>query len=115
VGRIHEWASGGRHVDKTEIPQDANLEVDVPEGHNNGDRRMIRGGVGDPEIRSERSNQQLLDEDELFAKATKDFTAQQWRREESAAGREMSIGGRIRVTTPWHEAPTSRRKRGFYC
>ena len=114
MGRIHEWASGGRSVNETEIPQDANLEVDVPEGHDDGDRRMIRGGVGDPKIRSERSNQ-LLDKDELFAKATKDFTAQQWQREESAAGRETSIGGRIRATTPWHEAPTSRRKRGFFC
>ena len=111
--RIHEWASGGRNVDETEIPQDANLDVDVPEGHDDGDLRMIRGGVGDPKIGSERSNQ-LLDEDETFAKATKDFTAQQWRREESAAGWETSIGGRIRATTPWHETPTSRRKRGFF-
>ena len=74
---------------------------------------MIRGGVGDLKIESERSNQ-LLDEDETFAKATKDFTAQQWRREESAAGWETSIGGRIRVTPPWHETPTSRRKRGVF-
>ena len=111
--RIHEWASGGRNVDETEIPQDANLDVDVPEGHDDGDLRMIRGGVGDPKIRSERSNQ-LLDEDETSAKATEDFTAQQWRREESAAGRETSIGGRIRATTPWHEAPTRRRKRGGF-
>ena len=92
--RIHEWASGGRNVDEMEISQDANLDVDVPEGHDNGDLRMIHGGVGDPKIGSERSNQ-LLNEDETFAKATKDFTAQQWRREESAAGREMSVGGRI--------------------
>ena len=114
MGRIHEWVSGGRNVDKTEIPQDANLDVDVPEGHGDGDLRMIRGGVGDPKIGSERSNQ-LLDEDESFVKVTKDFTAQQWRREESAAGRETSIGrGRIRATTPLHEAPTSRRKRGFF-
>jgi len=94
MGRIHEWASGGRNVDEMEIPQDANLEVDVPEGHDDGDRRMIRGGVSNPKIRTERSNQ-LLDKDELFAKATKDFTVQQWRREESAAGREMPVGGRI--------------------
>jgi len=107
------WASGGRNIDKTEIPQDANLKVNVPEGHDDGDRRMIRGGVGDPKIRTERSNQ-LLDEDELFANTTKDFTAQQWRREELAAGRETSIGGRIRATTPWHEVPTNRRKRGFF-
>jgi hypothetical protein len=96
-----------------EIPQDANLDVNVPEGHDDGDLRMIRGGVGNPKLGSERSNQ-LLDEDELFAKVTKDFTAQHWRREESAAERETLIGGRIRVTTPWHEAPTSRRKRGFF-
>jgi hypothetical protein len=93
--------------------KDANLEIDVPEGHNDGDRRIIRGGVSNPKIRAERSNQ-LLGEDELFAKATKDFTAQQWRREESAAERETSVGGRIRATTPWHEAPTSRRKRGVF-
>ena len=111
--RIHEWASGGRNIDETEIPQDANLDVDVPEGHDDGDLRIIRGGVGDPKIGSERSNQ-LLDEDEAFAKATKDFTAQQWRREESVAGRETSIGGRIQATTSWHEAPTSRRKRGGF-
>jgi hypothetical protein len=35
---------GGRHVDETENPQDENLEVDVPEGHDNGDRRMSHGG-----------------------------------------------------------------------
>ena len=84
----------GEERRQTEIPQDANLDVNVPEGHDDGDLRMIRGGVGDPKIGSERSNQ-LLDEDELFAKATKDFTVQQWRREESAARRETSIGGRI--------------------
>ena len=55
---------------------------------------MIRGGVGDLKIESERSNQ-LLDEKGLFAKATKDFTEQQLRREESAAGRETSVGGII--------------------
>jgi hypothetical protein len=98
---------GGRHVDETE-----NLEVDVPEGHDNGDRRMSRGGVGNPKVKTERSNQ-LLDEEGLFAKATKDFTAQQRRREESAAGRKTSVGGRIRATTPWHETPR-RRKRGFF-
>jgi len=114
VGRIHEWVSGGRNVDETEIPQDANLDVDVPEGHDDGDLRMIRGGVGDPKIGSECSNQ-LLNEDETFAKATKDFTAQQWRREESTAGRESSVRGRIRATMPWHEAQTRRRKRGFFC
>jgi hypothetical protein len=70
------------------------LEVDVPEGHDDGDRMMIRGGVSDPKIKTERSNQ-LLDEEGLFAKATKDFTAQQRQREESAAGRETSVGGRI--------------------
>ncbi len=84
--------SGGRNANETENPQDANLEVDVPEGHDEGDRRMIRGGVSDPKNRAERSNQ-LLDKDELFAKATKDFTAQQWQREELAAGRETSVGG----------------------
>jgi hypothetical protein len=88
------------------------LNVDVPEGHDDGDLRMIRGGVGDLKIESERSNQ-LLDEDETFTKATKDFTAQQWRREETAAGSETSIGGRSRAT-PGHEAPTSRRKRGCF-
>ena len=44
--------SGGRNVDETEIPQDANLDVDVPEGHDDGDVRMIRGCVGDPKIGS---------------------------------------------------------------
>jgi hypothetical protein len=109
---LRQEGSGGRHVDETEIPQDENLEVDVPEGHDNDDRRMIRGGVGDPKVKTERSNQ-LLDEEGLFAKATKDFTAQQWRREESAAGRKTLVGGRIRATTPWHETPR-RRKRGFF-
>jgi hypothetical protein len=91
------------------------LEVDVPEGHDDGDRRMIHGGVSDPKIKTERSNQLLLlDEEGLFAKATKDFTAQQRRREESAAGRETLVGGRIRLTTPWHETPKRRRKRGFF-
>jgi hypothetical protein len=70
------------------------LEVDVPEGQDDGDRMMIRGGVSDPKIKTERSNQ-LLDEEGLFAKATKDFTEQQLRREESAAGRETSVGGII--------------------
>ena len=110
---MRQEGSGGRHVDETEIPQDTNLDVDVPEGHNDGDLGMIRGCVGDPKIGSERSNQ-LLDEDESFAKATKDFTAQQWRREESAAGRKTSIGGRIQATTLGHETPTKRRKRGFF-
>jgi hypothetical protein len=45
------------------------LEVDVPEDHDNGDRRMSRGGVGDPKVKTERSNQ-LLDEEGSFAKAT---------------------------------------------
>ncbi len=114
VGRIHERASvgDGRHVDKSEIPQDKNLEVDVPESHDNGDRRMICGGVSDPKMKTKRSNQ-LLDEEGLFVKATKDFTAQQRRREEAAAGRETSVGGRIRTTTPWHET-LRRRKRGFF-
>ena len=96
IGRIHEQASvgDGRHVDEMEIPQDKNLEVDIPESHNNGDRRMIRGGVSDPKIKTECSNQ-LLDEEELFGKVTKDFTAQLRRREEAAAGRETSVGGRI--------------------
>ena len=62
-------ASGGRRVDKTEIPQNENLEVEVSEGHDNGDRRMNRGGVGDPKVKTECSNQ-LLDEEGLFAKAT---------------------------------------------
>ena len=106
-------ASGEMHVDETEIPQDENVEVDVPEGHDNGDRRMSRGGVSDPKVKTERSNQ-LLDEEGMFAKATKDFTAQQRRREESAAGRKTSVGGRIRATTPGHETPTRRRKRGFF-
>ncbi len=105
-------AAGGRHVDETEIPQDENLEGDVPEGHDNGDRRMSRGGVSNPKVKTERSNQ-LLDEEGLFAKATKDFTAQQRRREESAVGRKTLVGGRIRETTPWHETPR-RRKRGFF-
>ena len=71
--------SGGRNVNKMEIPQDANLDVNVPEGHDNVDLRMIRGGVGNPKLGSERSNQ-LLDEEESFAKATENFTAQQRRR-----------------------------------
>ena len=106
-------ASGGRHVDETEIPENKSLEGEVSEGHDNGDRRMNRGGEGDPKGRTERSNQ-LLDDEGLFAKTTKDFTAQQRRREESAAGRKTSIGGRIRATTPGHETPTRRRKRGFF-
>jgi hypothetical protein len=101
-------ASGERHVDETEIPQDENVEVDVPEGHDNGDRRMSRGGVSDPKVKTERSNQ-LLDEEGMFAKATKDFTAQQRRREESAAGRKTSVGGRIRATTLWYETPKRRK------
>ena len=79
LSRRRRRIQGGRNVDETEIPQDTNLDVDVPEGHNDGDLRMIRGCVGDPKIGSERSNQ-LLDEEELFAKATEDFTAQQRRR-----------------------------------
>ena len=96
IGRIHERASvgDGRHVDEMEIPQDKNLEVDIPESHNNGDRRMIRRGVSDPKIKTKCSNQ-LLDEEELFVKATKDFTVQQSQREEAAVGRETSVGGRI--------------------
>ena len=43
-------ASGGRRVDKTEIPQNENLEVEVSEGHDNGDRRMNHGGVSDPKV-----------------------------------------------------------------
>jgi hypothetical protein len=101
-------ASGERHVDETEIPQDENLEVDVPEGHDNGDRRMSRGGVSDPKVKTKCSNQ-LLDEEGMFAKATKDFTAQQQRREESAAGRKTSLGGRIRATTLWYETPKRRK------
>ena len=110
---MRQEGSGGRHVDETEIPQDENLEVEVSEGHDNGDRRMNRGGVSDPKDRTEHSNQ-LLDDKGLFAKTTKDFTAQQRRREESAAGRKTSVGGRIRATTPGHETPTRRRKRGFF-
>ena len=89
VGRIHERVSvgDGRHVDKSEIPQDKNLEVDVPESHDNGDRRMICGGVSDPKMKTECSNQ-LLDKEGLFAKATKDFTAQQRRQ----VGRRRSGG-----------------------
>jgi hypothetical protein len=101
-------ASGERHVDETEIPQDENVEVDVPEGHDNGDRRMSRGGVSDPKVKTKCSNQ-LLDEEGMFAKATKDFTAQQRRREESAAGRKTSVGGRIRATTLWYETPKRRK------
>jgi hypothetical protein len=106
-------ASGGRRVDETEIPQNENLEVEVSEGHDNGDRRMSCGGVSNPKVRTERSNQ-LLDDKGLFAKPTKDVTAQQRRREESAAGRKTSIGGRIRATKPGHETLTRRRKRGFF-
>ena len=106
-------ASRGRHVNETEIPQNENLEVEVSEGHDDGDRRMNRGGVGDPKVRTERSNQ-LLDEEGLFAKTMKDLTAPQLRMEESAAGRKTSIGGRIRATTPGHETPTRRRKRGCF-
>jgi hypothetical protein len=105
-------ASRGRHVDETEIPQNENLEVEVSEGHDDGDRRMNHGGVSDPKVRTERSNQ-LLDEEGLFAKTTKDLTAPQLRREESAAGRKTSVGRRIRATTPWHETPR-RRKRGCF-
>ena len=104
---------GGEARRRDRNPQDENLEVEVSEGHDDGDRRMKRGGVGDPKVRTERSNQ-LLDDEGLFVKTTKDFTAQQRRREESAAGRKTSVGGRIRATTPWHEAPTGRRKRGCF-
>ena len=45
-------ASGGRRVDETEIPQNESLEVEVSEGHDNGDRRMNRGGVNDPKVRT---------------------------------------------------------------
>ena len=55
---------------------------------------MIRGGVSDPKIKTKCSNQ-LLDEEELFVKATKDFTVQQSQREEAAVGRETLVGGRI--------------------
>jgi hypothetical protein len=103
---LRQEGSGGRHVDETEIPQDENLEVDVVA------LRDSRGGVGNPKVKTERSNQ-LLDDKGLCAKTTKDFTAQQRRREESAAGRKTSIGGRIRATTPGHETLTRRRKRGF--
>ena len=72
---------------------------------------MIHGGVSEHKIKTERSNQ-LLDEEGLFAKGTKDFTVQQQRREAAAAGRETSVGGRIQTTMPWHETPR-RRKRGF--
>jgi hypothetical protein len=106
-------ASRGRHVNETEIPQNENLEVEVSEGHDDGDRRMNRGGVGDPKVRTERSNQ-LLDEEGLFAKTTKDLTAPQLRMEESAAGRKTSVGGRIRATTPWHEPPRRRKRGGFF-
>ena len=95
----------GRHIDETEIlQQDKNLEVDVPEGHD----RMIHGGVSDPKIRTERNNQ-LLDEEGLFARATEDLTAQHRPGEETVAGRETSVGGRIRTTTPRHETPTMRK------
>jgi len=55
---------------------------------------MIHGGVSDPKIKTECSKQ-LLDEEGLFAKATKDFTAQRWQREKAAAGRKTLVGGRI--------------------
>ena len=55
---------------------------------------MIHGGVSDPKIKTKRSKQ-LLDEEGLFAKATKDFTVQRQQREEAAAGRETLVGGRI--------------------
>ncbi len=103
---------GGEARRRDRNPQDENLEVEVSEGHDNGDRRMNRGGVSDPKDRTEHSNQ-LLDDKGLFAKTTKDFTVQQRRREESAAGRKTSVGGRIRATTPGHETPTRRRKRGL--
>ena len=116
VGRIHDHerasVGAGRHVDETEIPQDKKLEVDVPESHDNGDQRMIRRGVSDPKIKTECSNQ-LLNKEGLFAKATKDFIVQQWRREEAAAGRETSVGGRIGTTMPRHETPR-RRKQVFF-
>jgi len=113
VGRIHEWASvgAGRHVDETEITHGKNSEIDVLESHDNGDRRISRRGVSNPKIKTKRSNQ-LLDKEGLFAKAMKDFTAQQWQREEAAAGRETSVGGRIQPTTTRHET-LRRRKRGF--
>ncbi len=104
---MRQEGSGGRHVNETEIPQDENLEVDVVA------LRDSRGGVGNPKVKTERSNQ-LLDDEGLCAKTTMDFTAQQKRREESAAGRKTSIGGRIRATTPGHETLTRRRKRGFF-
>jgi len=102
----------GRHVEETEIPQDKNMEVDVPEGHDDGDRRMIHGGVSDPKIRTE-CNNQLLDEEGLFVKATEELTVQHRPGEETAAGRETSVEGRVRTTTPRHETPT-RKEQGFF-
>ena len=44
VWRVHEWASGGgRNVEETEIPEDADLDDDVLEGHDDGDFRKIEG------------------------------------------------------------------------
>ena len=74
---------------------------------------MIHGGVSEHKIKTERSNQ-LLDEEGLFAKTTKDLTAPQLRMEESAARRKTSVGGRIRATTPWHEPPRRRKRGGFF-
>jgi hypothetical protein len=82
-------ASGEMHVDETEIPQDENVEVDVPEGHDNGDRRMSRGGVSDPKVKTERSNQ-LLDEEGMFAKATRTSLRS------NGGGRNRRPGGRRR-------------------
>ena len=50
---------------------------------------MNRGGVSDPKVRTERSNQ-LLDDEGLFAKTTKDFTAQH-KAEGGIGGREEDV------------------------
>ena len=34
---------GGRNVEETEIPEDADLDDDVLEGHDDGDFRKIEG------------------------------------------------------------------------
>ena len=67
---------------------------------------MICGGV-------RKCNNQLLDKEGLFMKATEELTVQHRPGEETAAGREMLIEGKVQTTTPRHETPT-RREQGFF-